>query len=222
MMMSLTITEKTIDGKVWYYDERNNRASLDRWGGKEIAVEKLESLVGCSGCSDCSDCSDCYDCSDCSGCSGCYDCSRCSDCSGCYDCSDCSGCYGCYDCSDCSGCYGCYDCSGEKRNEIPEAPAIENIHSKMFEAVSKPGSLDMSDWHTCETTHCRAGWVVHLAGKAGYELEQKTSPEFAAMQIYKASGYQISPCRFFDSEADAMADMKRLAELEMIPGRGNF
>lgn len=70
----------------------------------------------------------------------------------------------------------------------------------------------MSDWHTCDTTHCRAGWVVHLAGEAGYALEEQTSPLFAAMQIYKASGYRISPCRFFDTNENAMADMRRLAD----------
>jgi len=70
----------------------------------------------------------------------------------------------------------------------------------------------MSTWHQCDTTHCRAGWVIHLAGKAGYELEGKTSPLFAAMQIYKASGYPISPVRFFDSDGDARKDIERLAK----------
>jgi hypothetical protein len=68
--------------------------------------------------------------------------------------------------------------------------------------------------HSCGTTHCRAGWVVHLAGEAGYALEERTSSEFAAMQIYKASGYPISPCRFYESNEVALADMRRLAEEE--------
>ncbi len=79
--------------------------------------------------------------------------------------------------------------------------------------MSAPNALNMSSWHTCETTHCRAGWVVTLAGEAGKELERKTSPVFAAMQIYKASGYEISPVRFYETNEVAMADMKRLAEL---------
>ena len=53
-----------------------------------------------------------------------------------------------------------------------------------------------------------------MAGKEGRELEEKTSTLFAAMQIYKASGYEISPVRFYDSDEKAMADMKRLAEEE--------
>ena len=70
----------------------------------------------------------------------------------------------------------------------------------------------MESWHTCGTTHCRGGWVVTLAGEAGKELAEATSTLFAAVQIYKASGYKISPVRFFDDNETAMADMKRLAE----------
>jgi hypothetical protein len=70
----------------------------------------------------------------------------------------------------------------------------------------------MRSFHRGETTHCRAGWVVHLAGDAGYKLESDTGTVFAAMQIYKASGYTISPVRFFDDDVTALADMKRLAE----------
>jgi hypothetical protein len=70
----------------------------------------------------------------------------------------------------------------------------------------------MGDWHTCETTHCRAGWIVHLAGEEGYALEQFHNTCLAAQLIYRESGYEINPCRFFDSGPDAMADIKRLAE----------
>ena len=73
----------------------------------------------------------------------------------------------------------------------------------------------MDDWHTCDTTHCRAGWVVFLAGKEGSELERQTSTLFAAMQIYKASSsISVSPVRFFESEEKAILDMRRCAELE--------
>ena len=52
-----------------------------------------------------------------------------------------------------------------------------------------------------------------LAGEAGKALERKYQTALAAMMIYDAScpGYQINPCRFFDSDEDALADMKRLA-----------
>lgn len=96
---------------------------------------------------------------------------------------------------------------------VDAIPKIPDIHKAVYDAVSKPYALNMATWHSCDTTHCRAGWVVTLAGEAGKKLEKKTSTAFAAQQIYKASGYLISPCRFYDSDEEAMADMKRLAEV---------
>ena len=107
-------------------------------------------------------------------------------------------------------------------------PRIENIHSKVYEAASQPGALDMLLWHSCETTHCRAGWVVHLAGKAGYALELAcswTTPSptsLAARLIYAASGYHegglgstnLVPNEFLASNDEALDDMRRLADME--------
>ena len=72
----------------------------------------------------------------------------------------------------------------------------------------------MSNVHTCENTHCRGGWAVALAGPAGKVLESFYNWELAAMMIYDASapGFKINPARFYDSNEDALADMKRLAE----------
>ena len=73
----------------------------------------------------------------------------------------------------------------------------------------------MDTWHTCDTTHCRAGWVVHLAGSAGYELESKSSTEFAAMMIYKESSpIKVSPVRFYENSEKAMKDIERCAQEE--------
>jgi len=115
----------------------------------------------------------------------------------------------------CRGCRGCSRCSGMAPRPIepPEIPSIPNIHKAIYDAIQTVG-LEMSTWHTCGTTHCRAGWAVHLAGEAGYALEKRTSTEFAAMQIYKASGYPISPVRFYESNEVALADIKRLAGVE--------
>lgn len=93
----------------------------------------------------------------------------------------------------------------------PPIPVIANIHARVFEAVSAPKALDMSTWHTCNTTHCRAGWVVHLAGEAGYALERFHDTALAAQLIYRASGHPINPCRFYDNNEAALADMQRLA-----------
>jgi hypothetical protein len=85
---------------------------------------------------------------------------------------------------------------------------------QVYSAITAPGrQLKMSDWHTCGMTHCRGGWVVHLAGEPGYALERFHGPLLAAQLIYRESGAPINPCRFFDSNEDAMADMKRRAGL---------
>ncbi len=73
----------------------------------------------------------------------------------------------------------------------------------------------MATWHTCETTHCRAGWVVTLAGLEGKKLELETSTCFAAMQIYNASSeIKVSPTRFYENNEKAMKDIVRCAEEE--------
>jgi len=89
---------------------------------------------------------------------------------------------------------------------------IQDIHKRVYESASQPGAIDMSRWHKCGTTHCRAGWVVHLAGEEGYALERFHNTVLAAQLIYRSSGYEISPARFYDNNEDALADMKWLAE----------
>jgi len=76
----------------------------------------------------------------------------------------------------------------------------------------------MGSWHKCETTHCRAGWVVVLAGSAGKELESRTTTLFAAMQIYHKSSpeIEVSPVRFYETNEVAMEDIKRCAEAEKL------
>lgn len=198
---------RTENGRV--YDDNNNSYRIDLAGSKQAAIDLLNTLKNCSDCSGCSGCSDCLGCLDCSDCSGCSDCSDCSDCYGCSRCSRCS------DCLDCSGCSDCTDCSGmAPAKVVSPVPVIEKIHEKIFAACSAHGALNMNHWHSCDTTHCRAGWVVTLAGAEGKALEERTSTLFAAQQIYHASGYDISPCRFFDGDKAAMDDMRRLAEEE--------
>ena len=116
-------------------------------------------------------------------------------------------------CRDCTNCSRCSYKKNKKGDFVPPpTPKIENIHAAIFAAVSAPKALDMSAWHTCGTTHCRAGWTVHLAGEAGYALERFHNTALAAQLIYEASGYKINPGRFYDNNAEALADMKKLAE----------
>lgn len=93
---------------------------------------------------------------------------------------------------------------------------IPRIHSAVYAAASAEGALNMGDWHTCDTTHCRAGWVVALAGDEGKALEEYWGTPHAAWLIYRASdpGIKAYP-DFYTTNERALADMKRLAEAEV-------
>jgi hypothetical protein len=226
----------------WLKDDRGNKCSVEYFGTTESAQKALDSLENCDNCdncincSRCSRCSVCSGCSDCSGCSGCSRCSRCSGCSGCSGCSDCSGCSGCSRCSGCSGCSDCSGCSGCSRcshianlydriglqadptkgaSGPPPVPMIENVHQTVFAAASNPNALNMSNWHSCDNTHCWAGWVVTLAGDAGKQLEAFFDTPLAAMKILDASSpLKVSPALFFETNEDALRHMQDLAARE--------
>ena len=130
----------------------------------------------------------------------------------------CWNCSSCRSCSDCSSCSSCSDCS-EKKNtkEDLKIPVIKKVHTKILQAVSLPDALEMGSWHTCDTTHCRAGWIVILAGKAGKELEEKTSTLFAAMCIVnKSSDIPIPLQEYFKDNHNAMTDIRQCADFEAM------
>ena len=94
-------------------------------------------------------------------------------------------------------------------------PCIENIHQTIFAAASQPCALNMAQWHTCETTHCRAGWVVAKAGEAGAAMEYCIGTAAAAALIYLKSDPHLEKFpNFYASDEEALADMERLARLE--------
>ena len=97
-----------------------------------------------------------------------------------------------------------------------DIPIVPNLHSHILESLDAGGKLDMGGWHICETTHCRAGWAIHLAGQAGYDLEDKIGSCAAGALISVASCPQLDGKvpDFYASDQDALSDIRRLAELE--------
>ncbi len=96
-------------------------------------------------------------------------------------------------------------------------PFISGIHQAVFSAATRsPGSLDMSDWHTCDTTHCRAGWVVTLAGELGKALEKKVGTPVAAHLIYRKSDKYdlLRGVNFYATNEQALKEMKELSDSE--------
>ena len=87
------------------------------------------------------------------------------------------------------------------------APIIPNIDDTILSAIESPNhSLEMRSWHTCETTHCRAGWAIHLAGEAGKMLEERIGSAAAGALIYHASAGYVP--NFYAGNADALEDIR--------------
>ena len=96
------------------------------------------------------------------------------------------------------------------RERNPDVPVIPNIDAQILAAVeANPGALEMGSWHTCKTTHCRAGWAIHLAGEAGYALEKKYNAEQAGRMIYLASTGRVP--HFYATNASALEDIRECA-----------
>ena len=74
----------------------------------------------------------------------------------------------------------------------------------------------MAVWHNgCGTSHCRAGWVVVLAGDEGEALERNVGTSTAAALIYFASDSQMKAVPdFYCTNAEALEDMRQCAERE--------
>jgi uncharacterized protein YjbI with pentapeptide repeats len=106
-----------------------------------------------------------------------------------------------------------------RRAGLDGVPAIEKIHQTVYAAASQPNALNMGSWHTCDTTHCRAGWVIALAGAGGRALEWAIGTPAAATVIYLKSDPKLEKVPdFYASNENALADMKRLAEQEAANG----
>ena len=207
--------DKTVNGRSPNFSGEEGVDNVGCWNCTDCAR-----CAGCTGCTDCARCANCARCTDCADCARCARCANCARCTGCCirctDCTDCDDCARCVRCANCARCTGYADCAGYfKGMPVTAVPVIEDIHKKVYEAASQPCALKMSAWHSdCGTAHCRAGWVVTLAGEEGAALEEATSTEFAAMAIYAASSdVKVSPTEFYLSNEEALEHMKELALL---------
>ena len=93
--------------------------------------------------------------------------------------------------------------------------AVPGLHQKILAAIDGGGKLEMGSWHTCETTHCRAGWAVVLAGNAGRLLEAQMGSSAAGALITQASCPWLEKVpNFYAANEEALADIKACAERE--------
>ena len=96
------------------------------------------------------------------------------------------------------------------RAKHQDVPVVPDLDRRILEVIdSGKGALNMGAWHSCTTTHCRAGWSIHLAGEAGYALEERHGPALAGHMIYMASTGRTA--HFFASNERALEDIRRRA-----------
>jgi hypothetical protein len=96
---------------------------------------------------------------------------------------------------------------------------VPDIDTAMLESITAhkaTNGLEMSNWHGrdcdetnwCNTTHCRAGYAICLAGKSGFALEKKVGSEIAGQMIYAVSRPDKPLPDFHASNKIAMADIE--------------
>ena len=94
----------------------------------------------------------------------------------------------------------------------PEVPYVKNLDQKILERLELgKGELDMGVWHGCETTHCRAGWAITLAGSKGLALEKMFGSGTAGALLYAKAYPDLPIPNFFASNEVAMEDMRNRA-----------
>lgn len=94
---------------------------------------------------------------------------------------------------------------------LSDVPKIEDLDAKIVAAIECGGKLDMNHWHTCKTTHCRAGWAITLAGEDGIALEKKFGSAAAGALIYAKSTPDAKIPNFYASTKEAMEDLLKRA-----------
>src|ERR1051326_1631631 len=93
-----------------------------------------------------------------------------------------------------------------------DIPVVPDIDATIYAAITDgKGELQMGAWHTCETTHCRAGWAITLAGEAGRKLEKRYGPAAAGALIYAKSRPGVPIPNFYAGDEAALADIKACA-----------
>jgi hypothetical protein len=105
---------------------------------------------------------------------------------------------------------------------------VPNIDRAILDAIRNnvAAGLEMGGWHGtdcdetnwCGTTHCRAGYAISLAGKAGFALEKKYGAEIAGKMIYAASRPDQPLPDFYGSNESAIADLEESAALDQANG----
>jgi len=81
----------------------------------------------------------------------------------------------------------------------------DGLLKKVAENGLRRNALHMNDWHTCETTHCIAGWACHLA-ENGREFETQYGTQIAGLLLLGEEAHS----HFFDDNQKAKEYLKEV------------
>lgn len=91
--------------------------------------------------------------------------------------------------------------------DLPKFSVFENLRGAICARVCEnPEGLEMSNWHTCKTTHCLAGWAVVLHPQ-GELLESIYGTSAAAAMIFQVCEGEVPD--FHSSNEAAMEWLKK-------------
>ena len=95
------------------------------------------------------------------------------------------------------------DLTGAELGDTFKESYDPTLKAKILKAVESPkNALKMDQWHSCESTHCIAGWAVHLSGDKGKQMEDASTTYLAARLLLGLD--HIESEVFFLEEAEAM------------------
>ena len=108
--------------------------------------------------------------------------------------------------------------------DLAGLPYLGNLDQAILTAIETAQAaghdgLDMADWHTCDTTHCIAGWAVHLSGDAGARLEAQVGSAAAGALIYARHGCASIP-DFYEADTVALQHLRERAAAFVAPETG--
>lgn len=90
-------------------------------------------------------------------------------------------------------------------------PFLSDAEQRLLDVAiiaTRPGNLVMDAWHGCNSTHCIAGWAVHLAGPFGDHLVNLHGHDIAGLMLLGAEAHNY----FFSSEEQALAFLNKVIE----------
>ena len=75
-------------------------------------------------------------------------------------------------------------------------------------ALASDNALEMSQWHTCDTTHCISGWAQHLGGSIAELLYQQMGADVAGLMLLGVEAHSY----FYASNEKARAFLQSVVD----------